>query len=75
MLEVVLTAARSCRSRAVPTTPWEALTLSDRIQWVGPDVRASQITVAVLTEDTGELHRARYCGADVLGFLNGLTGA
>jgi transposase len=50
--------------------------VSDRIQWVGLDVHASQTTVAVLDKDTGELQRCKLRGAPsmVLGFLDGFEG-
>lgn len=50
--------------------------MSDRLQWVGLDVHASQTTVAVLDKDTGELRRTKLRGAPstVLGFLDGFDG-
>jgi transposase len=53
------------------------LTVADAIRWVGLDVHASQTTVAVLDQGTGELSRARLRGSPetvVPGFLAGFGG-
>jgi hypothetical protein len=54
------------------------LTVADAIRWVGLDVHASQTTVAVLDQGTGELSRAKLRGSPetvVPGFLAGFGGA
>lgn len=48
--------------------------MADAIRWVGLDVHASQTTIAVLDQGTGELTRAKLHGAPdqvVVGFLAG----
>ena len=51
--------------------------MADAICWVGLDVHATQTTVAVLDQDTGELSRAKLRGSPekvVPGFLAGFDG-
>ena len=51
--------------------------MADAIRWVGLDVHATQTTVAVLDQDTGELSRAKLRGSPekvVPGFLAGFDG-
>ena len=51
--------------------------MADAIRWVGLDVHASQTTVAVLDQGTGELSRAKLRGSPetvVPGFLAGFGG-
>jgi transposase len=53
------------------------LTVADAIRWVGLDVHATQTTVAVLDQGTGEISRARLRGAPervVPGFMAGFEG-
>ena len=51
--------------------------MADAIRWVGLDVHATQTTVAVLDQGTGEITRAKLRGAPdqvVVGFLAGFGG-
>jgi transposase len=53
------------------------LTVADAIRWVGLDVHATQTTVAVLDQGTGEISRTRLRGSPekvVSGFMTGLEG-
>jgi len=70
-------ASRGLWRRRGPTHCWQVLTVADAIRWVGLDVHASQTTVAVLDQGTGELSRARLRGSPetvVPGFLAGFGG-